>query len=110
MELILAILVIFHLALLFRWSLVRRPGCYLFGCGALIVAMLVTGIFGGIAARWAMILSRILVMVAVIVAFGSGVWACYAGPTKLEEVERDVEHTLNEAGVSEKAAPSEGQS
>lgn len=96
----LLILLVFHLVLLFRWSVVRRPGCYVIGAGAVLAGLLLAGIFGSIPRSWGMTASGIIATVASVVALGSGIWACYGGPISLRDVERDIEHTVHETTES----------
>jgi len=94
---VLAVLLIAHLVLLFKWDKVRRPSCFLMGCASLIIGMLVIGIFGAIFKKWSMVLTSILVSLTNIAAFGSLIWAVYAGPTDIKSMTSDLKHTMHEA-------------
>lgn len=102
----LLILLVFHLVLLFRWRVVRRPGCFVIGAGAVLAGLLLAGIFGSVPRSWGMTVAGIVATVASVVALGSGIWACYGGPISLSDVERDIEHTVHETAQSSAMADS----
>lgn len=71
-----AILVVFYLVLLVKWTLVKRPGLYYVGVAAIALELLLVGIFSPIAERWSSVLCGILSALFNLVAFVSAVIAC----------------------------------
>ncbi|GEM_PF-1479379 len=78
------VLVIFYLVLLVRWQHVRRPQFFLLGCGAIILNMLLVGIFSQFSGRWAMVLTSLLTMALTVIAFGCAVLTCYQAELPIE--------------------------
>lgn len=106
-----AVLIVFYLYLAIRTDKVRRKGCYLIGAAGVLLVIFAQffGIFAG--RLWAAVLVGLLGTIGALVAFGSGVAACYGGTLPMvehanEEITEAVEHP---GGGQGGARPSPGE-
>ncbi len=87
------VLVIFYLILLMKPELVKNELCFMIGGGALVVEVLLAGIFGIWSGtrlgdpNWAAVLSGIIAALANTVALGTLMWSvCGCGKGEVEDV------------------------
>jgi len=84
-----AILLVFYLFCLARWNVVKRPAPYLIG--ALGLVLVLVGRFfavGGNPSAGVVVVTRILDVVGLLVAFCMAVVSCYGAPLPLEGLKR----------------------
>lgn len=90
----LIVLMIFFLALLWRWDKVRRPLFFMWGCVAIALGILLLGLLEPLSTRrWANILWHVSGTVFAVFAFACAILTCFGAslPGKIPGVDEETE-------------------
>jgi len=92
------ILLVFYLYLFVRPQYVKRNSFFLIGAIAVLISLLLVGIFSIFDSRTTGVLAGIFSAILNVAAFGSGIAACYGGVLPgVQRAENEINSALNQA-------------
>lgn len=80
------ILLVFYLAMLFKWEAVKRPFFYMIGAVGVVLAI-ISGFFSFSTAKWARILITVFNTLGALIAFAGAFIACYGAKLPTDAAE-----------------------